>query len=131
MSGVSTASDVWSVACTVVELLTGVPPCALPIPSFHIQMSNPRSYFHSHPDFQYSPMTALYRIVDDELPPLPPSLSPLLTDFLTSCFSKAPRARPTARELLAHPWITFCGEAQLRASARTLRPGAWAHHTFS
>ena len=55
----SSACDIWSVGCTVLELLTGKPP-----------------YF----DLQQMP--ALFRIVQDEHPPLPDGISGMLEDFL-------------------------------------------------
>ncbi|CAL0334213.1 unnamed protein product [Lupinus luteus] len=82
MSVVCAASDIWSVGCTVIELLTCVPP-----------------YYDLHP------MQALFRIVQDERPPIPESLSPDITDFLHHCFQKDARQRPDAKTLLSHPWI--------------------------
>ncbi|KAK4423244.1 MAP3K epsilon protein kinase [Sesamum alatum] len=82
MSGVCAASDIWSVGCTVIELLTCVPPY-----------------------YDLQPMPALFRIVQDEHPPLPDSLSPAITDFLLQCFKKDARQRPDAKTLLSHPWI--------------------------
>ncbi|KAK4484077.1 hypothetical protein RD792_011297 [Penstemon davidsonii] len=82
MSGVCAASDIWSVGCTVIELLTCVPPY-----------------------YDLQPMPALFRIVQDEHPPIPDSLSPSITDFLRQCFKKDARQRPDAKTLLSHPWI--------------------------
>ncbi|CAA2963386.1 MAP3K epsilon kinase 1-like [Olea europaea subsp. europaea] len=82
MSGVCAASDIWSVGCTVIELLTCVPPY-----------------------YDLQPMPALFRIVQDEHPPIPDSLSPAITDFLRQCFKKDARHRPDAKTLLSHPWI--------------------------
>jgi serine/threonine protein kinase len=82
MAGSGTASDIWSVGCTVVELLTGSPPY-----------------------FDLGTMSALFNIVEDEHPPLPPNISSELTDFLLKCFQKDPTKRPTAEQLLSHPWI--------------------------
>ncbi|KAL4638262.1 hypothetical protein ACB092_03G134800 [Castanea dentata] len=82
MSGVCAASDIWSVGCTVIELLTCVPPY-----------------------YDLQPMPALFRIVQDENPPIPDSLSPDITDFLRQCFKKDARQRPDAKTLLSHPWI--------------------------
>ncbi|XP_047311875.1 MAP3K epsilon protein kinase 1-like isoform X2 [Impatiens glandulifera] len=82
MSGVCAASDIWSVGCTVIELLTCVPPY-----------------------YDLQPMPALFRIVQDEHPPIPDGLSPDITDFLRQCFKKDARLRPDARTLLSHPWI--------------------------
>ncbi|KAF3603149.1 hypothetical protein F2Q69_00038525 [Brassica cretica] len=80
--GVCAASDIWSVGCTVIELLTCVPPY-----------------------FDMQPSAALYRIVQDDSPPIPDSLSPDITDFLRQCFKKDSRHRPDAKTLLSHPWI--------------------------
>lgn len=82
LSGVCAASDIWSVGCTVIELLTCVPPY-----------------------YDLQPMPALFRIVQDEHPPIPDSLSPAITDFLRQCFQKDARQRPDAKTLLSHPWL--------------------------
>ncbi|KAL9664752.1 hypothetical protein QQ045_020159 [Rhodiola kirilowii] len=82
MSGVCAASDIWSVGCTVIELLTCLPPY-----------------------YDLQPMPALFRIVQDERPPIPDGLSPDITDFLHQCFKKDARQRPDAKTLLSHPWI--------------------------
>ncbi|XP_048492312.1 MAP3K epsilon protein kinase 1 isoform X2 [Beta vulgaris subsp. vulgaris] len=82
MSGVCAASDIWSVGCTVIELLTCVPPY-----------------------YDLQPMPALFRIVQDEHPPIPDGLSADMTDFLRLCFKKDARQRPDAKMLLSHPWI--------------------------
>ncbi len=78
----SSACDIWSVGCTVVELITGKPP-----------------YF----DLQQMP--ALFRIVQDEHPPLPDNISAALEDFLMQCFQKDPLRRVSAQELLKHSWL--------------------------
>lgn len=53
-SGSSTASDIWSVGCVVVELLDGQPPYS-----------------------ELAPMQALWRIVQDESMRIPPGASPV------------------------------------------------------
>lgn len=82
LNGASTASDIWSTGCCIIELLTGKPPYA-----------------------DCNAMTALFRIVEDDSPPLPPNISSELTNFLSLCFQKDPLKRQTAIELLSHPWI--------------------------
>ena len=54
LTGATTASDIWSLGCTVIELLEGKPP------------------YHN-----LQPMPALFRIVNDDHPPLPQGASPV------------------------------------------------------
>lgn len=82
LDGATTQSDIWSLGCTVVELLTGKPP------------------YH-----ELNPMTTMFRIVEDDRPPFPENISPEASSFLQRCFCKDPSVRATADELLLHPWI--------------------------
>ena len=82
MSGPSTKCDIWSVGCTIVELLTSKPPY-----------------------FDIPAMSAMFRIVQDDHPPLPDGLSPALQDFLLLCFKKEPLLRSKASDLLQHRWV--------------------------
>ncbi|KAK6992189.1 cell division control protein [Favolaschia claudopus] len=83
LKGASTKSDIWSLACTVIELLTGRPPYA--------EIANS--------------MSVMFRIVEDDMPPLPEDCSPLLEDFLKQCFNKDPTKRPSAELLCEHQWL--------------------------
>lgn len=83
LAGASPASDIWSLGCTVIELLTGKPP--------YSGVGNS--------------MTVLFRIVEDALPPLPVGASPEAIDFLKLCFAKDPKQRPTAAMLFQHDWV--------------------------
>ncbi|RIA87643.1 hypothetical protein C1645_274831 [Glomus cerebriforme] len=82
LSGATTSSDIWSVGCVVIELIEGEPPY-----------------------YNFDPMPALFRIVQDEHPPLPESASPVVKDFLMQCFQKDGNLRISAKKLLKHPWI--------------------------
>lgn len=82
LSGASPASDIWSLGCTIIELITGKPP---------------------YSDLPNS-MTVLFRIVEDPMPPIPET-SPELQDFLKLCFVKEPVLRPTAAMLFEHEWV--------------------------
>lgn len=47
----------------------------------------------------------MFRIVEDDSPPLPEDCSELLRDFLEHCFYKDPNRRPSAEFLCEHPWL--------------------------
>lgn len=81
--GATAASDIWSLGATIVELFDG---------------GRPPYYF-------LDPMPALFRIVNDDCPPIPDGASPPARDFLQRCFQKDPNLRVTARQLLSHAWI--------------------------
>ncbi|XP_010240555.1 MAP3K epsilon protein kinase 1 isoform X2 [Brachypodium distachyon] len=100
MSGVCAASDIWSVGCTVIELLTCVPPY-----------------------YELQPMPALFRIVQDVQPPIPEGFSPEINDFLRQCFQKDAIQRPDAKTLLMHPWLQNSKRASpsLRQPVRPVR----------
>ncbi|BGP31514.1 Protein kinase of the Mitotic Exit Network [Rhodotorula toruloides] len=81
-TGATPASDIWSLGALVVELITGKPP-------YHF----------------LDPMPALFRIVNDDCPPLPDGASAVVRDFLGQCFQKDANLRVGARKLLRHPWM--------------------------
>ena len=78
----TTKSDIWSLGCTLIELITGCPPY-----------------------FEMVSVSACYRMVSDEHPPLPEDITKDLQDFLLCCFRRDVDARPSADELLEHAWI--------------------------
>ena len=78
----SAACDIWSVGCTIIELTTGRPP-----------------------HFDLAPMAALFRIVQDDLPPFPEGVSEVLRDFLLQCFNRESVLRADATQLLKHAWV--------------------------
>lgn len=68
--------------CVVIELLEGHPP------------------YHN-----LDPMPALFRIVQDDCPPIPEGASAIVKDFLYHCFQKDYNLRISAKKLLRHPWM--------------------------
>lgn len=50
-------------------------------------------------------MPALFRIVQDDCPPIPDGASPIVKDFLYHCFQKDSNLRISAKKLLKHPWM--------------------------
>ncbi|KAK6160760.1 hypothetical protein DH2020_004141 [Rehmannia glutinosa] len=73
--------DVWSVGCTVIEMLTGKPPWS-----------------------EFSGVQAMFNVLNRS-PPIPETLSAEGKDFLQRCFQRRPADRPSAIKLLEHPFI--------------------------
>lgn len=82
----SRKSDIWSVGCSVLRLLTGLPFWG-------------DTKFDSH-------ISLLYYVAHLEtLPPLPGELSDDARSFVTACLEIDPVLRPSALELLQHPFV--------------------------
>ncbi|KAH9750410.1 protein kinase domain-containing protein [Citrus sinensis] len=80
--GYGLTADIWSLGCTVLEMITHRPPYA------HLEG-----------------MQALFRIGRGELPPVPNSLSRDARDFILKCLQVNPNDRPTAAQLMEHPFV--------------------------
>ncbi|RXK42452.1 STE/STE11/CDC15 protein kinase [Tremella mesenterica] len=83
LDGARPPSDIWSLGCTVIEMITSKPPFS---------------------DVSH-PMAVMWRVVEGAPPNPPEGSSDDLTHFLSRCFEKDPDVRPTASELFEHPWI--------------------------
>ncbi|GAB2266544.1 hypothetical protein Dimus_001546 [Dionaea muscipula] len=83
-TGHSFSADIWSVGCTVIEMATGKPPWSQ----------------------QFQEVAALFHIgTTKSHPPIPEHLSAEAKDFLLKCLQKEPNLRPTALDLLQHPFV--------------------------
>ncbi|KAK4481274.1 hypothetical protein RD792_012158 [Penstemon davidsonii] len=96
--GYGLPADIWSLGCTVLEMLT-------------------RRFPYSNMEC----MPALFRIGRGERPPIPDSLSSDARDFILTCLQVDPSLRPTAAQLLDHPFVK---------RPLTLSSGTTSPHTF-
>ncbi|XP_010544368.1 PREDICTED: mitogen-activated protein kinase kinase kinase 1-like [Tarenaya hassleriana] len=80
--GYGCSADIWSLGCTVLEMLTGQIP---------------------YSDLEQ--VSALFRIGKGVLPSVPDTLSPEAREFIFRCLKVKPEERPTATELLNHPFV--------------------------
>ncbi|KAI9084208.1 hypothetical protein K1719_033879 [Acacia pycnantha] len=82
-SGCNLAVDIWSLGCTVLEMATTKPPWS-----------------------QYEGVAAMFKIGNSkELPTIPDDLSNEGKDFVRKCLQRNPHDRPSAQQLLDHPFV--------------------------
>lgn len=81
-SGYGLAADIWSLGCTVLEMLTSQ------LPYYPLEC-----------------MQAVYRIGKSIPPDVPDSLSKNARDFILQCLQVNPSSRPTAAQLLDHSFV--------------------------
>ncbi|PRP82563.1 serine/threonine-protein kinase sepA-like isoform 2 [Planoprotostelium fungivorum] len=98
-SETNTLSDIWSVGCTMIELLTLYPPY-----------------------WDLGKLPAMFAMVEDERPPLPGNITPECSNFLKRCFTKDPKGRPTAANLRLDPWLQRKVEENTEGSIRSPVP---------
>jgi serine/threonine protein kinase len=80
--------DIWAVGCTVIQMLTGEPPW---------KSNNLQSIIQLHLLLSNRP---------EGPPPVDRPIPEILHDFLVTIFKTDPRNRPTASELLQHPFLS-------------------------
>ncbi|KAI3957660.1 hypothetical protein MKW92_004941 [Papaver armeniacum] len=82
-SGCNLAVDIWSLGCTVLEMATTKPPWST-----------------------YEGVAAMFKIGNSkELPAIPDHLSEEGKEFVKLCLQRNPLHRPTAAQLLEHPFV--------------------------
>lgn len=82
-NGCNLAVDIWSLGCTVLEMATTKPPWS-----------------------QYEGVAAIFKIGNSkEVPAIPYHLSDEGKDFVRQCLQRNPLHRPTACQLLEHPFV--------------------------
>lgn len=81
-TGHDLAVDIWSLGCTVIEMATGKPPWS-----------------------EYEGAAAMFKVFKSEVPSIPDTLSAEGKDFIAQCLHRNPAERPTASQLLDHPFV--------------------------
>lgn len=81
-TGYEFAVDIWSLGCTVIEMVTGKPPWS-----------------------EYEGVAAMFKVTRAETPPIPEGLSPEGQSFIRYCLQRNPAERPSAAFLLEHPFV--------------------------
>ncbi|KAH8492369.1 hypothetical protein H0E87_021794 [Populus deltoides] len=82
-NGCNLAVDIWSLGCTVLEMATTKPPWS-----------------------QFEGVAAMFKIGNSkDLPTIPDHLSDEGKDFVRKCLQRNPLHRPTAAQLLEHPFV--------------------------
>jgi serine/threonine protein kinase len=89
-TGYDSKADIWSLGITGIELALGKAP-----------------YSDIHP------MRALFLIPKNSPPSLQGNFSNVFKSFISACLEKDPLKRPTARELLQHPFIFGAKDTQI------------------
>eukprot|EP01065_Artemidia_motanka_P026837 TRINITY_DN32071_c0_g1_i1.p2 TRINITY_DN32071_c0_g1~~TRINITY_DN32071_c0_g1_i1.p2 ORF type:complete len:623 (+),score=251.44 TRINITY_DN32071_c0_g1_i1:55-1869(+) len=104
-SGHDGKADVWSVGCTAVQLLTGNPP-------------------FSHLD-KYGAMFAVVKADPDDPPDASlkrEELTEECRDFVEQCFERDRSLRPSAEQLLKHPWLADAADLDDDEAPRLTAP---------
>ncbi|KAL5710148.1 hypothetical protein ACHQM5_020750 [Ranunculus cassubicifolius] len=97
-------SDVWSLGCTIIEMITG------------------------KSAWKDSESTVVFRIgFSDELPEFPYRLSELGKDFLSKCLRREPSERWSCEQLLRHPFVSET-DICIESSPRSILD--WANSEF-
>ena len=89
-SGYGRKADIWSLGCCGAEMLTGRPPW---------------------PSFDDALQAIMHIGLSTASPSLPQNVSSAASDFLSACLQRDPKARPSAAELLVHPFLCTSEQA--------------------
>lgn len=105
-SGHTSKADIWSVGCVIVEMLTGEHPFP--------KASQMQAIFRVCSSVSPSPCPPdvdccahFQQIGSYAKPDTPPDITPEAEDFLAKTFEIDHNLRPSATELLQHPWQTM------------------------
>ncbi|KAK8673720.1 hypothetical protein V6N13_112037 [Hibiscus sabdariffa] len=102
-NGYNLAVDIWSLGCTILEMATSKPP------------------WH-----KYEGVAAIFKIGNSkDMPEIPDHLSSEAKSFIRLCLQREPSARPTALQLLDHPFI--CDQPTTRVANISITKDAFPY----
>ena len=81
-------ADIWSLGCTLIEMVTAQPPWG----KFSSQLA-----------------AMMHIACCEQSPPLEEDVSPHLRDFVSICTRRTPKERPRACKLIQHAFLNSCG----------------------
>ncbi|PKA57127.1 Mitogen-activated protein kinase kinase kinase YODA [Apostasia shenzhenica] len=95
-NGYNLSVDIWSLGCTILEMATSKPPWS-----------------------QFEGVAAIFKIGNSkDIPDIPDSLSSEAKCFVKSCLQRDPLSRPTAAQLMNHPFVR--DQAAIKAAKSSL-----------
>jgi serine/threonine protein kinase len=97
-------SDIWSIGCLIIEMIDGVPPWS---------------------DISNKAVDVIRAISTPGKLPKIPNVSPELKDLILMCLQREPEDRPTAGQLLTHPWLANAYNSDLRSPITKLSTKCW------
>ncbi|XP_031504164.1 mitogen-activated protein kinase kinase kinase 3-like [Nymphaea colorata] len=107
-NGYNWAVDIWSLGCTVLEMVTAKPPW-----------------------IQYEGVAAIFKIGNSkEIPPIPDYVSDEGKNFISLCLQRDPSLRPTAAQLLGHPFVRDQAATKAPIIRSVTDPGSTSPYGF-
>lgn len=113
-NGYTLAVDVWSLGCTILEMATAKPPWSqfegvymiLKTGTYIFLFTHLSNYSKFQVVYYLCQVAAIFKIGNSkDMPEIPDHLSNDAKNFIRLCLQRNPTVRPTAAQLLEHPFL--------------------------